>query len=886
MTLSVPPARLTSPTNLSRQEARWRSEVVHVTALDVHVDVTGAVDAGTTGFPVSSTLHLVARQDVEGLWADFLGESVERVVLDGAAVPVAWDGARVGLPALAAGEHEVVVQAVGRYSNSGQGLHRLTDPVDGATYLYTHFEPSDARRAWPCLDQPDLRARLRLTVTHPAGWTVLGNGTVATTRQVGAAVVSGLSTTEPLPTYLTALAAGPWHRVTGTWVPAAPDAAPVPLSWSCRSSLAAHLDADELLDLTGRGLSLYERTYTYPYPWGSYDCVLVPEYNIGAMENPGCVTFSEDAYLFRGPATRAQHAGRANTLLHEMCHMWFGDLVTPRWWEDTWLKESFADYTGTWAEEQLGYAEAWVAFASSRKLWAYQEDTRPDTTHPVVATVHDVEAARQAFDGITYAKGASVLKQLVAYVGQERFLAAANTWFAEHAFGNGELSEFLETLTHASGRDMSAWAHAWLRTSGPSYLSSTTQVHDARVARLTVRQEGVDLSTGRDVLRPHTLVVGLYSLDPSGALVRTHRLPVTLTGREAEVAGAVGLDVPDLVLVNDEDLTYAVVRPDARSLATARAHLADLADPLARSLLWSMLHNLVRDGLLEAEAFVDTVLHQADDTTEAATLATLLSQALQAATRYAGGGARAALVARLVGEDRGGRGPARGGWGLLRASAPGSDAQLVRARAWLSAAGQAGLAGEGDAAAGRVRRLLEGALSGLELTADLRWRALTALARLDAVTDEELSAQLEADPGALGVTRHLQASSSRPRREAKEAVLARLLEDRTLGNDHVDALVAAFGVDAHRGLTAPLTTRYLAALEGIWSTRSQEIATRLVTGLFPAAGDADDLRAVRRWLADHEQAPPALRRLVLKSYDDLDRAVRVRDAASRRSADA
>ena len=883
MTLSVPPARLTSPTNLSRQEARWRSDVAHVTALDVHVDVTGAVDAGTTGFPVSSTLHLVARQDVEGLWADFLGESVDRVVLDGAAVPVAWDGARVGLPALAAGGHEVVIQAVGRYSNSGQGLHRLTDPVDGATYLYTHFEPSDARRAWPCLDQPDLKARLRLTVTHPAGWTVLGNGTVATTRQVGAAVVSGLSTTEPLPTYLTALAAGPWHRVTGTWVPAAPTA-PVPLSWSCRSSLAAHLDADELLDLTGRGLSLYERTYTYPYPWGSYDCVLVPEYNIGAMENPGCVTFSEDAYLFRGPATRAQHAGRANTLLHEMCHMWFGDLVTPRWWEDTWLKESFADYTGTWAEEQLGYAEAWVAFASSRKLWAYQEDTRPDTTHPVVATVHDVEAARQAFDGITYAKGASVLKQLVAYVGQERFLAAANTWFAEHAFGNGELSEFLETLTHASGRDMSAWAHAWLRTSGPSYLSSTTQVHDARVARLTVRQEGVDLSTGRDVLRPHTLVVGLYSLDPSGALVRTHRLPVTLTGREAEVAGAVGLDVPDLVLVNDEDLTYAVVRPDARSLATARTHLADLADPLARSLLWSMLHNLVRDGLLEAEAFVDTVLRQADDTTEAATLATLLSQALQAATRYAGGGS-AALVARLVGDDQGGA-PARGGWGLLRASAPGSDAQLVRARAWLSAAGQAGLAGEGTAVAGRVRRLLDGALSGLELTADLRWRALTALARLDAVTDEELSAQLEADPGALGVTRHLQASSSRPRREAKEAVLARLLEDRTLGNDHVDALVAAFGVDAHRGLTAPLTTRYLAALEGIWSTRSQEIATRLVTGLFPAAGDADDLRAVRRWLADHEQAPPALRRLVLKSYDDLDRAVRVRDAASRRSADA
>ncbi len=617
--------------------------------------------------------------------------------------------------------------------------------------------------------------------------------------------------------------------------------------------------------------------------------MLVPEYNLGAMENPGCVTFNEDLYLFRGPVTRSQRAGRANTILHEMCHMWFGDLVTPTWWEDTWLKESFADHQGTWAEaEAAGYTEAWVSFASTRKAWAYLEDSRPATTHPIVAQVDDVEAARQAFDGITYAKGAAVLKQLVAYVGHEAFLEASGLLFERRAYGNATLDDFLQVLSRVSGRDMQDWARAWLRTAGPSVITDELITHEGRIASLTLRQEGTDLATGAPVLRPHTLVVGLYSFGEDGALVRTHRLPVTLETERLEITEAEGLPAPDVVLVNDEDLTYAVVRPDDASLSRLAACLGSLRDPMARSLAWSMLHNLLRDAVIGAPLFVETVLAHADDDTEPGTLATLLNQALRAACRYTGPCMRRTLLDRLLADDPAGHPkgskPAcmHGGWGRLRGAAPGSDVQLVRARAWLEAAGQARLVGEEQQAqaVARIREMLSGDLPGLELDADLRWRALTALARLGAVDPDELDVQREADPTASGITHHLRASSSLPRRGLKEEVLGRLLHDTALSNDHIDALIAGFAVDAHRELTAPFTTSYLQELQRMWSERGQEIATRLVTGLFPACGDEADAQAVEDWLDTHPEAPPALRRLLLKSLDDLRRALTARRVAS------
>ena len=510
------PARSDSPTNLRHEEAAWRASVCQVTSSHVAIDVTTAIDPSEVAFTVHCRMHLHIRRPVEGLWVDFVGQGVDSVSIDGRLVAVIWDGARIALPVLDPGGHVVEIGAHGLYSNSGQGLHRFHDPVDGATYLYTHFEPSDARRAWPVMEQPDLKTRFFLEVTHPRGWTVISNACPeadgssahlsadpadADGGDAGVDVeVTSFVASKPLPSYLTALAAGPWHRVTGRWISPSRQGLTIPLSWSCRSSLADHLDASELLDLTRAGLDFYDRAYDYGFPWDSYDSVLVPEYNLGAMENPGCVTFNEDLYLFRGPVTRSQRAGRANTILHEMCHMWFGDLVTPAWWEDTWLKESFADHQGTWAEaEAAGFTEAWVSFASTRKAWAYLEDSRPATTHPVVARVDDVEAARQTFDGITYAKGAAVLKQLVAHVGQDAFLEAAGRLFERSAYGNATLDDFLDVLSQVSGRDMRDWARAWLHTAGPSVISDELIVDEGRIVSLTIRQEGTDLTTGEPV---------------------------------------------------------------------------------------------------------------------------------------------------------------------------------------------------------------------------------------------------------------------------------------------------------------------------------------------------------------------------------------------------
>ena len=895
--MSTAPARSDSPTNLRHEEAAWRSSVCQVPSTRVAVDLTEATACDEAAFSVRCLMRLDIRDRAEGLWVDFAGQAVDSLSIDGQPCPVAWDGARIDLPVLDPGEHTVEITARGLYSNSGQGLHRFFFNDTATTEIYTHFEPSDARRAWPVMEQPDIKTRFSLEVTHPCGWTVMSNtrpqsdgssSQLPTGTNCGSEVTS-FAASKPLPSYLTALAAGPWHRVSSQWTSPSRPGLTIPLSWSCRASLAEHLDATELLDLTRAGLDLYDRAYDYGFPWDSYDSVLVPEYNLGAMENPGCVTFNEDLYLFRGPVTRAQRAGRANTILHEMCHMWFGDLVTPTWWEDTWLKESFADHQGTWAEaEAAGYAEAWVSFASTRKAWAYLEDSRPVTTHPIVAQVDDVEAARQAFDGITYAKGAAVLKQLVAHVGQDTFLKASGLLFEHRAYGNASLDDFLRVLSQVSGRDMHDWARAWLHTAGPSVITDELAVHEGRIASLTLRQEGTDPVTGQSVLRPHTLVVGLYSFDRDGALVRTHRLPVVLEAANLDVVEAVGLPAPDLVIVNDEDLTYAVVRPDDASLSCLTTSLGALRDPMARSLAWSMLHNLVRDAVIHAARFVHAVLAHADDDTEPSTLTMLLNQALRVASRYTDPRTRRALLERLLADDS--TKPSKetepavlhGGWGRLRAAAPGSDAQIVRARAWLEAAGQAGLLGEVGSAqvAARVRRILDGALLGLELDADMRWRALTALARLDAVSVDELEAQRNADPTASGITHHLQASSSMPRQDLKAEIFDRLLSDTTLSNDHIDALVAGFAVDAHRELTVAFTPRYLQELPGLWSGRGQEIATRLVVGLFPSCGDEADAQAVEDWLAVHPEAPSALRRLILKSLDDLRRALTARRVGS------
>ncbi|MDV2475322.1 aminopeptidase N [Rhodococcus zopfii] len=825
-----------STANLTRAETAIRANAVRVHAYRVELDLRDAPDPATAGFATTATIEFTSTHGET--WLDFLGASVESVTVNGVPVAVAYDGARIALTGLAE-DNVVTVAATGEYSRSGEGLHRFVDPADGQTYLYTQYEPADARRVFACFEQPDLKAPFTFDVSAPDGWQVVSNQAVAHRNAVAGGHRVVFAPTLPMSTYITAVVAGPYHRVESSW---SRDDLTVDLGVLCRASLAQYLDADAIVEITKQGLDFFAEHFGYPYPWGKYDQVFVPEYNLGAMENPGCVTFTE-AYVFRGAATAAQYQGRANTILHEMAHMWFGDLVTMKWWDDLWLKESFADYMGALASvEATEFTDAWVAFANRRKAWAYLQDQLP-TTHPVVADIVDLEAAKLNFDGITYAKGASVLKQLVAYVGRDAFFEGARRYFRVHAFGNTTLDDLLTELSATSGRDLSSWARAWLQTAG--------------VSTLTLEPAGRD---GHEIVqtsaRPHRLAVGQYDFDESGNLVRRNRIEVDLEQRRTRVDL---VDAP-LTLLNDDDLTYAKVRLDTRSLTTVEDSLDRITDPLARGLVWSALWNATRDAELLAARYVTMAQRFAPAESNLALLGAVQGNVAAAIEHYLPAAARAGYRRAWLDSA----------WTALHAAAPGSGAQLAWARTVAAAATV------DDARAADIRAFLDGtapAPDGLALDPDLRWLLWLALAATGHADAADLDGELTRDDTGSGRTAHLRALAARPDADVKAAAWTAVLTDRTLSNEHLDATIAGFRAGGRRDLTARYDTEYFAAIRGVWGERSIEIARRIVVGLFP---DCDTVALADGWLDAHTDAPGALRRLVLEQRDHLARDLRAR----------
>jgi aminopeptidase N len=669
---------------------------------------------------------------------------------------------------------------------------------------------------------------------------VLSNQAVAERTTEGGAQRVVFAETLPISSYITSVAAGPYHRVEGEW---RRGQQVLPLGVHCRASLAEHLDADEILEITGQGLDFFADAFRYPYPWGKYDQIFVPEYNIGAMENPGLVTFTE-AYVFRGAATVAQHEGRANTILHEMAHMWFGDLVTMRWWDDLWLKESFADYMGAHATAAVTrFPDAWVTFAARRKAWAYSQDQLP-TTHPIVADIADLEAAKLNFDGITYAKGASVLKQLVAFVGEKEFFEGARQYFAAHAFGNTTLDDLLRHLGAASGRDVHAWSRAWLETTGMSTIE--------------VERDGESAVLVQSDARPHRLRVGLFEVR-DGRLVRTRTVDADVLAERTPL-GEIG--AADLVLPNDGDLTYAKVRLDAASLDAVEAALSTIDDTLARGLVWSALWNATRDGELPAARYLGIVRRHAGAETNSALRADALANASFAIGHYVTAERRPQERAAWLETT----------WQQLTAASAGSDAQLAWARALGAAALYDGTRAE------ELRGMLAGTVAapdGLQLDPELRWAWLTALAATGHATVADADDELRRDPTAKGRTAHLTVLAARPDADVRAAAWHRSWDDTTLTNDHLSATIAGVRAGGRRDLIAAFDGEYFQRIRGVWSERSIEIAARLVRGLFPE-GDALDL--VDAWLARNEDAPAALRRIVIEQRDHLARDLRVRAA--------
>ena len=858
--------------NLQRDEAAKRSALITTRSYDVSLDVSQAPNPGVPSYPSRSVISFSASEPGTSTFLDFIGGEVSSVVLNGRNLVVedVVDGARIRLDNLQA-ENQVTVTGMALYSSSGEGMHRFFDPADGQCYLYTQYEPADARRVFANFEQPDLKAEFTFHVLAPTGWLVASNGAesscVPLTGDPGTSRWD-FTPTKPMSTYITTVLAGPYFRAVDHWSGVASDGTglEVPLALYCRASMSASFDTAELFRLTKSGLAFFNDLFGYAYPWGKYDQAFVPEYNLGAMENPGLVTFTEN-YIFRSRATDAQYQGRANTLLHEMAHMWFGDLVTMSWWDDLWLKESFADYMGTLGVDRATHWDtAWVNFANKRKAWAYLQDQLP-TTHPIVADIPDLEAAKQNFDGITYAKGASVLKQLVAYVGFDAFIAGSRQYFRDHAFGNTSLTDLLAALSRASGRDLGTWAQQWLQTSGISTLRAEMEENDGVLASVNLVQQAEDPVTGREELRPHRLRVGVYDFDSSGALVRTDGMDVDVQGHRTPVPELKGRRRPALLLVNDDDLSYAKVRLDPASEATVRASLHLIPDPMARALCWTALWDSARDGVTPAAGYVDAVLSFAPSETGSGVLSTVLNNASTAMERYVAAIDRESTRSRYLAAAA----------AELQAAAPGSDQQL----AWARAVAETSRRDSGQLQL--LRSLLDGSSvpEGLAVDADLRWNLWHTLAAQGEAGPLELDSELARDKTASGRAGHATAMAARPEPAAKAAAWDQAVNGSSLSNELLSATIAGFNT-APAGLLDEYVEPYFACLEQVWAERSIEIATRIVRGLFPLGQDLGNITdpeahpvLVRAdgWLARHRAAPAALRRIIIEQRSHLHRAL-------------
>ncbi|MEU3504405.1 aminopeptidase N [Streptomyces hundungensis] len=834
---------------LTRDEAQTRARLLDVQRYAIDLDLT----TGESTFTSRTAIHFTARTAGD-TFVEVKPAALRSATLDGAPLdPETLTGNRLPLR-LAAGPHELHIDAVMDYSRTGEGLHRFTDPADGETYTYTQLFMEDVQRVFAAFDQPDLKAAFDLTVTAPNGWTVLANGITA--QQDDGRWKA--ATTPLISTYLVALAAGPWHSITT-------EHAGLPFGLHCRRSLAPHLDADadELFDITRQCYDRYHEKFDEPYPFDSYDQAFVPEFNAGAMENPGLVTF-RDEFVYRSAVTDTERQTRAMVIAHEMAHMWFGDLVTLQWWDDIWLNESFAEYMGYQTLNEVALegpggrppgwrgTNTWVQFGIARKSWGYDADQRP-STHPVAPAPDDVPDTASAllnFDGISYAKGASALRQLVAWLGEKDFLAGINTHFTRHKFANATLADLIDSLDAATDRDVHTWARQWLTTTGADTLTPTVREADG-AWHLTVTQHGD---------RPHHLTVGAYDHDPHNTTALVRREHFALDVPQSDTATARPGRRPALIVLNDQDLTYAKVRLDDTSAETTLRRLSGVPDALTRAVLWNTLRDLVRDGELAPTTYLETArTHLGHEADLAIVQGVLAFAATHIADRYLTGDQRPAALTLLTDLTR----------DLIRRTEDGTNPglRLTAVRHFIDAAAQPGTL-RGWLEEGHVP-------GGPALDPELRWRVLTRLAVLGATTEAEIADHLADDPSATGEEGAARCRAALPTPTAKEAAWSAMFQSDTLSNYLFTATAQGFWQPEQIDLLQPYVARYYQDAGPLADRRGPAIAEAVGRYAFPTPVDPDALRLGETFLARTDLLP-ALRRKLIDQVDDLRRALNVR----------
>ena len=839
--------------NLTRVEATVRAELLEVESYEISLDLTTDEKTFRSKTKVKfSSREVGASTFIDAITAKVYSVSLNGVELDADSVA---DGSRIHLENLRA-ENELVVDADFFYMNTGEGLHRFVDPADNEVYLYSQFEVPDSRRVFAVFEQPSLKATFKFIVTAPERWKVVSNQPSPTPQSIGdGKAVWSFEPTPRISSYITALIAGPYSEVRSELTSS--DGRVIPLGVFARASMTEFLDADYIFDKTREGFEFFEKAFNYPYPFDKYDQLFVPEFNAGAMENAGAVTFTE-TYVFRSKVTDAIRERRVITILHELAHMWFGDLVTMQWWNDLWLNESFAEYASHLAvAEATEWKTVWSTFASLEKSWAFRQDQLP-STHPIVAEINDLEDVQVNFDGITYAKGAAVLKQLVAWVGQEKFLAGLSEYFKKHAFKNTQLKDLLVELEATSGRELRSWSKLWLETAGVNKLTPELSVSaNGTITHFVIEQSAIE---SHPTIRPHRMAVGFYDL-VDGKLKRTSHFEFDVDGARTHVPQLVGLKQPAMILLNDDDLTYAKIRFDKHSWTTVVAHLADIEDPLARTLVWGAACDASRDAEADPAEFIAMILGNIATESESMTMTELLRQLVNNGNLYIKAENRQQQLSAI----------ADALLTLARTAAAGSDAQLQFVKFFALFART-----ESQLAALKAILLGEEVLTGLTIDADLKWELLTGLVVAGHAGAAQIDELVSLDRTANGETAAAAARAAIPTAENKAATWHLLTETKELSNAHVRAASLAFNRVIDTELLRPYVEKYFDSALTIWETHTFKIAEYLLVNLFPIRlADEATAAAARKAIADSKfKAIPALHRILVENLDNLERALK------------
>ena len=837
--------------NLSRAEAAERSSHLKVHNYEVTLDVTG----GEETFYAKSIVKFSCNKPGYSTFIDAVGKSLISATLNGKAIDASkFTGQSLMLSNLES-ENELVIEIEAFYSKTGEGLQRSVDPVDNEVYLYSQGETAFIRNMYPCFDQPDLKSTFDFIVIAPSHWEVISNNPVKNKSDLDGKKKWEFTTTPIMSTYISAVVAGPYAHVHDEYN----GKKKIPMGIYCRKSLFEHLDADEIFLVTKQGFEYFERVFGLAYAFDKYDQIAVVDFNWGAMENAGCVTFREEVLVFRSKVTERMYNARANTILHEMAHMWFGDLVTMKWWDDLWLNESFAEWSSYLAlVEATRFKNSWAGFNAERKNWAYRQD-QLSSTHPIAADMVDIETVKANFDGITYAKGASVLHQLVAHVGRENFIAGLQVYFAKHAYKNTTLEDLLSELEAKSGRNLDSWVATWLQTAGVNTLRPVIKIAGENYESISIKQEAPIIPAGSKELRPHRLAVGLYDLK-EGVLSRRKSVELDVAGDLTNVSELAGEKVADLLLINDRDLSYGKIRFDERSINTLKSHLGKLNDNLSRALCWSAAWDMLRDAELSSSDFIDIAIAGLPGEDDITTVTALGNQLISAIEVYASAKNRDALREKVANTLS----------ALLDSAKPGSDFQLQFARVFATLA-------HTQAHGLKVRELLDGKLNGLVIDADLRWHLLLALVERGLAGASDIDAELTRDNTLTGKLALERCMAAIPSMEAKEAAFKKATENFEISNWSRLNTIQGFARPLHREMHAKFIDKYFAVILDIYNQRSYEDSSTVIDLLYPSYVVSNEtLEKTDKWLNSvGKDAHPTLRRHVLEAKDSLERALRV-----------